>query len=123
MMLSRSAGGGAAGAAASSGAGVPAQPASAAAIIATTKKRTSRMKAFRTHANTVNGLTPDMVNNSFNVIAVARNGVHHRDLLHREIRDDLDFLFVHDQHLLDAHAVAEALAMLGLQGKRHSGLD
>ena len=30
---------------------------------------------------------------------------------------------MHDEHLLDAHAVAEALAVLGLQRKGHASLD
>src|SRR6266446_1320483 len=60
---------------------------------------------------------------SFQVIAVARNRIDHGDLLDRKIGNDLDLLFVHDEHLLDAHAVAESLAVLGLKRKRHAGLD
>src|SRR3989442_15814818 len=60
---------------------------------------------------------------SFHVIAVARDRIDHGDLLDREVGDDLDLLLMHDQHLLDAHAVTEALAVLGLERERHSGLD
>src|SRR5436190_5953557 len=37
------------------------------------------------------------------VIAVAGDRIDHRDLLHREVGDDLDPFRMHDQHLLDAH--------------------
>src|SRR5262245_4772656 len=59
----------------------------------------------------------------FHMIRVARDRIDHGDLLDREVGDDLDLLLVHDQHFLDAHAVAEALAVLGLQRERHAGLD
>src|SRR5262249_49772141 len=60
---------------------------------------------------------------SLHVIGVAWDGIDNGDLLDREVGDDLDLLLVHDQHFFDAHAVAEALAVLGLERKRHSGLD
>src|SRR6187549_1051891 len=60
---------------------------------------------------------------SFHVIAVTGDRIHHGDLLDRKVGDDLDLLLVHDQHFLDPHAVAEALAVLGLERKRHPGLD
>src|SRR5215470_4688944 len=56
---------------------------------------------------------------SLHVVAVARQRVDDGNLLHREIGNDLDSVLVHDQHLLDAHAVAELLAVLRLEGKRH----
>src|SRR5438132_12469973 len=60
---------------------------------------------------------------TFLLVALAWNRIDHGDLLDREVRDDLDLLLVHDQHLLDAHAVPEALAVLGLEREGHSGLD
>src|SRR6266566_1702586 len=60
---------------------------------------------------------------SLHVIGVAGDRIDHGDLLNREVGDDLDLLLVHDQHLFDAHPVTEALAVLGLERKRHSGLD
>src|SRR6266566_3474604 len=57
------------------------------------------------------------------VIAVARERIDDGDLLDREVGDDLDRILVHDQHFLDAHAVAEALAVLRLQRERHALLD
>src|SRR5262252_10878337 len=60
---------------------------------------------------------------SFHMVGVAGDRIDHGDLLDWEVRDDLDLLLVHDQHFLDAHAVPEALAVLGLERKGHSGLD
>src|SRR5262245_31040579 len=57
------------------------------------------------------------------MLAITGDWIDDRDLLDREVRDDLDLLLVHDQHFLDAHAVAEALAVLGLERKCHAGLD
>src|SRR5882757_254285 len=57
------------------------------------------------------------------VIAVAGQRIDDGDLLHREVRDDLDLVLVHDQHLLDTHAVAIALAVLGLEREGHALLD
>src|SRR5947209_7783718 len=57
------------------------------------------------------------------MIAVARQRIDHGDLLDREIGDDLDLSLVHDQHLLDAHAIAETLAVLGLEREGHAFLD
>src|SRR6266550_2027107 len=57
------------------------------------------------------------------MIAVARQRIDHGDLLDREVRDDLDLSLVHDQHLLDAHAVTEALAVLRLEREGHAFLD
>src|SRR5512143_441358 len=60
---------------------------------------------------------------SLHMIAIARQWIDHRDLLHREVRHDLDVVLLHDQHLLDAHAVAEALAVLGLEREGHAFLN
>src|SRR5690348_11892767 len=57
------------------------------------------------------------------MIRIARDRIDDGDLLHREVGDDLDFLLVHDQHFLYAHAIAEALAVLSLERKGHAGLD
>src|SRR6266852_8961822 len=59
----------------------------------------------------------------FHMVAVAGQRVDDGDLLDREVGDDLDRILVHDQHFLDAHAVAEALAVLRLQRERHAFLD
>src|SRR5258707_11825213 len=57
------------------------------------------------------------------VIAISRDRIDDRDLLHREVGDDLDLVLVHDEHLLDAHPVAELLAVLGLEREGHALLD
>src|SRR5499426_1600710 len=49
--------------------------------------------------------------------------IDHGDLLDREVGDDLDPVLVYDQHLLDAHAPLEALAVLGLERENHAFLD
>ena len=67
--------------------------------------------------------SPRPEDRSFHVIAVAWNRIDRRDLLDGEIGDDLDFFFMYNEHLLDAHAIAEALAVLRLQRKGHAGLD
>src|SRR5260221_9246721 len=54
---------------------------------------------------------------------VAGHRVHHGDLLDRETGDDLDLVLVNDQHLLDAHAPLELLAVLGLEREHHAFLD
>src|ERR1700722_4043456 len=59
----------------------------------------------------------------FHVVAVARDRIDHGDLLDREVRHDLDVVLLHAQHLLDAHAVAGALAVLGLESEGHAFLD
>src|SRR5262249_17531882 len=59
----------------------------------------------------------------FHMIAVARDRIDHGDLLHREVRHDLDLVLLDDQHLLDAHTVAVALAVLGLEREGHAFLD
>src|SRR5262249_48020306 len=60
---------------------------------------------------------------SSHVVAVAGQRIDNRDLLDREIGNDLDPIRMHDQHLLDAHAPAEAVAVLGLEREHHAGLD
>src|SRR5258708_2769992 len=57
------------------------------------------------------------------VIPIARYRVDDRDLLDREVGDDLDLVLVHDEHLLDAHPIAEFLAVLRLQREGHALLD
>src|SRR5260370_10134950 len=59
----------------------------------------------------------------FDVVAVTRQRIHHGDLLDGEIRHDLDVVLLHDQHFLDPHAVAETLAVLGLEREGHALLD
>ena len=54
------------------------------------------------------------------LVTVARQWTDYGGLLDWEVRDDFDRILVDDQHLLDAHAVAEFLAVLGLQRKRHA---
>src|SRR5579883_1171467 len=41
------------------------------------------------------------------VIAVARQRIDNRYLLHRKIGNDLDAVFLDNEHFLDAHAIAE----------------
>src|SRR5262249_41881585 len=60
---------------------------------------------------------------SLHVVAIARDGIDDGDLLHREVGDDLGAILVHDEHLLDAHAPAEFLSVLGLEREHHAGLD
>src|SRR4029078_10963530 len=60
---------------------------------------------------------------SLYLIPRARQRIDDCDLLHREVRHDLDIVLVHDQHFLDAHAIAVALAVLGLKREGHSLLD
>src|SRR4029077_787746 len=57
------------------------------------------------------------------MVAVAGQRVDDRDLLDREVGDDLDRILVHDQHLLNTHTVAEALSVLRLQRESHALLD
>src|SRR6202043_4204498 len=59
----------------------------------------------------------------FDMIPVARQRVDDRDLLDREVGDDLDLILVDDEHLLDAHPIAELLAVLRLQREGHALLD
>src|SRR5919197_105459 len=49
--------------------------------------------------------------------------VHHRDLFHRKVTDDLGPVRVDDQHLLDPYAPLVPLAVLGLQREDHAGPD
>src|SRR5262245_14203063 len=60
---------------------------------------------------------------SLNVIPVPRNRIDDGDLLHGEIRRDLDAILVNDQHLLDAHAPAVHLPVLRFEREDHSRLD
>src|SRR5690242_6368434 len=57
------------------------------------------------------------------VIAISRKRIDDGDLLDREVRHDLDVVLLDDQHLLDPHAVMEALAVLGLEREGHALLD
>src|SRR5262249_24168431 len=66
------------------------------------------------------GTTPTK---SLHMVAVARQRIDDGDLLDREVGYDLDRILVHDQYLLDAHAVAEPLAVLRLERERHAFLD
>ena len=50
---------------------------------------------------------------SLYMVPIAGQRVDDCDLLHREVRNDLDVVLLHDQHFLDAHAISEALAVLG----------
>src|SRR5262245_24390359 len=59
----------------------------------------------------------------FHMIRVTGDRIDHRDLPDREVGHDLDRILVHDQHLLDPHAVAEALAVLRLEREGHAFLD
>src|SRR5450432_2508579 len=59
----------------------------------------------------------------FDVIPIPRQWVDDRDLLDREVGDDLDLILVDDQHLLDAHPIAELLAVLSLKREGHALLD
>src|ERR1700683_5558586 len=60
---------------------------------------------------------------SLHMIAVARQRIDDGDLFDREVGHDLDVLLMHDQHFLDAHAVAVFLAVLRLESKCHAFLD
>ena len=60
---------------------------------------------------------------SLDVIPIARHRIDYGDLLDREVGDDLDLVLVDDEHLFDADPPAEQLAVLGLEGEHHSGLD
>src|SRR5262245_33988323 len=57
------------------------------------------------------------------VIPITGQRIDDCDLLHREVRNDLNVVLVHDQHFLDAHTVTVTLAVLGLERKRHALLD
>src|SRR2546426_10439018 len=57
------------------------------------------------------------------VTRISRHRIDHGYLLDREIRDDLDSILVHDQHLLDPHAPLMRLAVLRLEGEHHPFLD
>src|ERR1700689_1632887 len=61
--------------------------------------------------------------NLFYMIAVARQRIDDGDLFDREVGHNLDVLFVHDQHFLDAHAVTVFLAVLRFERKGHPFLD
>src|SRR5262249_58828871 len=60
---------------------------------------------------------------SSHMIAITRQRINDRDLLDREVRDDLDRVFVHDQHFFDAHAIVKFLPVLRLEGEGHSFFD
>src|SRR4249919_3198143 len=60
---------------------------------------------------------------SLYMVPIAGQRIDDRDLLHGEVRHDLDIVLLHDQHFLDAHAVTETLAVLGLQREGHAFLD
>src|SRR5262245_12104710 len=60
---------------------------------------------------------------SLHMIPIAGQRIDDCDLLHREVRHNLDVALVHDQHFLDAHAVAVALAVLRLERECHALLD
>src|SRR5262249_30257351 len=60
---------------------------------------------------------------SSHVIAVAADRVDDRDLLHREVGDDLGAVGVDDEHLLDAHAELVRLPVLRLEREHHPRLD
>src|SRR5271166_6559056 len=62
-------------------------------------------------------------NISPHMIAVARQRIDDRDLLDREIRNDLDRILVHDQHFFDPHAVMEFFAVLGFEREGHALFD
>src|SRR5689334_5187981 len=59
----------------------------------------------------------------FHMISIPGQRINDCDLLHREVRNDFDFVLLYDEHFLDTDAVAEALAVLGLKRKRHPFLD
>src|SRR5262245_52877833 len=69
------------------------------------------------------GMTSATWPKSLHMIPIAGQRIDDRDLLHREVRHDLDVVLVHDQHFLDAHAIAVALAVLRLERERHALLD
>src|SRR6266705_2437249 len=54
---------------------------------------------------------------------IPRHRIDHRDLLDREVGDDLDLVLVDDQHLLDSNTPLELLAVLGLEREHHAFLD
>ena len=55
---------------------------------------------------------------SLHVIPIARQRIDDGDLLHREVRDDLDLVLLHDQHFLDAHAVTETSCRAASRARR-----
>src|SRR5262249_56000967 len=57
------------------------------------------------------------------VTRIPRHRIDHGDLLDGKVRDDLDPVLVHDQHLLDAHAPLMRLAVLCLEREYHPLLD
>jgi hypothetical protein len=57
---------------------------------------------------------------SSHVIAVAGQWIDNRNLLHRKIGDDLDGIFVHDQHFLDPHTIVEFFSVLRFERESHS---
>src|SRR6266849_4374977 len=54
---------------------------------------------------------------------IARHRIDDGNLLDREVGNDLDLVLVGDQHLFDAHAPLEFLAVLGLEHEHHAFLD
>src|SRR5215831_4275574 len=57
------------------------------------------------------------------ITRITRHRVDDRDLLDREVGNDLDAVLVNDQHFLDAHAPFMGLAVLGLEREHHPLLD
>ncbi len=49
--------------------------------------------------------------------------VDNRDLLDREVGNDLDFIVVDNQHFLDPDTILVCLSVLGFQGEDHAFLD
>src|SRR5262245_24730540 len=60
---------------------------------------------------------------SLHMISIPRQRIDHGDLLHREVRYNLDVVLLYDQHFLDAHAVTEAFAVLGFEREGHAFLN
>src|SRR5215475_4664941 len=69
------------------------------------------------------GMTPARQPGSLHMISITRQWIDNRDLLHREVRHDLNVVLLHDQHFLDANAVTESLPVLGLESEGHALLD
>src|SRR6478752_4734475 len=60
---------------------------------------------------------------SLHVVSVTRQRINNCDLLHGEVRHDLDLVLLHDQHFLDADAVAEAFSVLRFEREGHAFLN
>src|SRR5215471_13860680 len=68
-------------------------------------------------------MTPAGRPRSLHMISITRQRVDNRDLLHGEVRHDLNVVLLHDQHFLDTHAVTESLPVLGFESEGHALLD